>query len=92
MAFSGMEWIIVGVIVIALFFGGAKMIPQFAQSLGKARGEYERGKLQVEKELGEARAAARVAGQACGTCGRAVVPSEAYCSGCGTARPQLAAA
>ena len=92
MAFSGMEWVVVGVIVIVLFFGGAKMIPQLAQSVGKARGEYERGKLQVEKELRDARAAPRVPGQACATCGRALMPSEAYCSGCGTARPQPAAA
>jgi sec-independent protein translocase protein TatA len=88
MAFSGMEWLIVGVIVIVLFFGGAKVIPQLAQNLGRARGEFERGKLQVEKELKEARTQPAAA---CVSCGKALTGSEAFCSSCGTARPKAAA-
>lgn len=46
--------IIMGLAVILLLFG-AKKIPEFAKSLGKAKGEFERGKLEVEKEIRESR-------------------------------------
>ena len=58
LAFAGMEWIIVLLVVVLLFFGGAKKIPEFAQSIGRARGEFERGKLEVEKEIAAERAKA----------------------------------
>ncbi|UCC94191.1 MAG: twin-arginine translocase TatA/TatE family subunit [Thermoplasmata archaeon] len=50
MAFVGMEWIVV-IIAIILFLFGAKKIPEFARSLGKARGEFDRGKRMVELEM-----------------------------------------
>lgn len=50
MAFVGMEWIVVIVAVVLLLFG-AKKIPDFARSLGRATGEFRRGKLLVEKEM-----------------------------------------
>lgn len=46
----GMEWIwlvIVGGIVIF----GAKKIPEIARSLGKAQGEFEKGKIEGNKEV-----------------------------------------
>ena len=47
---QGQEWIIV-IIVAVIFIFGAKKIPELAKTFGKARGEYEQGKLEGEKEL-----------------------------------------
>lgn len=44
------EIIVLGLAVIILLFG-AKKIPEFARSLGRAKGEFERGKLQLDKEI-----------------------------------------
>ena len=46
----GPELIILIVIVIILIFG-AKKIPELARSIGKAKGEFERGKREVEREI-----------------------------------------
>jgi TatA/E family protein of Tat protein translocase len=45
-----MEWIVV-IISIILFLFGAKKIPEFARSIGKARGEFGRGRRLVELEM-----------------------------------------
>lgn len=50
---GGMEWIIIIVAAIILLFG-AKKVPEFARSLGKAKAEFERGKKMVEREIREA--------------------------------------
>ena len=47
---GGQEWIIVIVIAVVLIFG-AKKIPELAKTFGKARGEFEKGKIEGEKEL-----------------------------------------
>ncbi|RNJ75254.1 MAG: translocase [Nitrosopumilus sp. H8] len=47
---GGSEWIIVVVIAVVLIFG-AKKIPDLAKTFGKAKGEFEKGKLEGEKEL-----------------------------------------
>jgi sec-independent protein translocase protein TatA len=45
------EWIIIiGAIIIALFFG-AKKIPELARSFGRASGEYEKARIDARKEL-----------------------------------------
>ena len=49
---GGMEWIIIIVAAIILLFG-AKKVPEFARSLGKARAEFDRGKKMVEREIRE---------------------------------------
>lgn len=48
------EMIILGLAVVLLLFG-AKKIPEFAKSIGRAKGEFERGKLEVEREIRESR-------------------------------------
>ena len=50
---GGMEWIIIILAAVILLFG-AKKIPEFARSLGKAKAEYERGRKMVEREIREA--------------------------------------
>ncbi len=50
----GEEWIIL-LIVIGVFFFGANKIPEMARSIGRARGEFERGKMEMEDEMRKAR-------------------------------------
>lgn len=59
MAFIGMEWIVV-IVAIVLFLFGAKKIPEFARSLGKARGEFTKGQRMVELEMQRAEQDARL--------------------------------
>jgi len=47
-----MEWIWIGVIIIVLIFG-AKKLPQLARSFGRAKGDYEKGRIESEKDLKE---------------------------------------
>ena len=50
----GTEWIWIIVVLVILLFG-AKKIPEIARSIGRARAEFEKGKLEAEKEItGEA--------------------------------------
>jgi len=49
---GGMEWIWIVVIIAVLLFG-AKKIPQLAKTFGKAKGEYEKGRIEGDKELKE---------------------------------------
>lgn len=48
------ENVILVVIAIAVVIFGAKRIPELAKSLGRAKGEYEKGKKQVQQELDSA--------------------------------------
>jgi len=43
--------IIVLVVVIGVLIFGAKKIPQLAKTFGKAKGEFEKGKIEADKEL-----------------------------------------
>jgi sec-independent protein translocase protein TatA len=47
----GYEQIIIVVIVAGALIFGAKKIPELARTFGKAKGEFEKGKLEAEKEL-----------------------------------------
>ncbi len=47
---SGAEWLWLIVIIGVLLFG-AKKIPELARSLGKATGEYEKARLEAEREI-----------------------------------------
>jgi sec-independent protein translocase protein TatA len=47
---GGMEWILLILFVVLLLFG-AKKIPEFARSLGKAKAEFQRGQIQVQREI-----------------------------------------
>jgi len=49
---AGAEWIWIIVIIAVLLFG-AKKIPQLAKTFGKAKGEYEKGRIEADKELKE---------------------------------------
>jgi len=47
---GGYEWVWIIVIVGVLLFG-AKKIPELARTLGKSKGEFEKGKIEGDKEL-----------------------------------------
>ena len=47
---GGYEWVWIIVIVGVLLFG-AKKIPELARTLGKSIGEFEKGKMEGDKEL-----------------------------------------
>lgn len=53
----GPEWIVVGVIAVAVLFG-AKKIPEMARSVGRAQGEFKRGMREgvIEDEAGATQA------------------------------------
>jgi sec-independent protein translocase protein TatA len=47
------ENLIIAAVVIGVVIFGAKKIPELARTFGKARGEFEKGKIEAEKELKE---------------------------------------
>jgi len=49
---GGYEWMWIIVIVGVLIFG-AKKIPELAKTLGRAKGDYEKGRIESEKDLKE---------------------------------------
>jgi sec-independent protein translocase protein TatA len=51
MAFGPLEIVLIVVVIIVLF--GASKIPELARSLGKATGEFKKGKQEIENELNE---------------------------------------
>jgi sec-independent protein translocase protein TatA len=44
------DWLIIAVVAGILFYGSSK-IPQLAHSMGRAVGEFKKGRLEVEKEI-----------------------------------------
>jgi sec-independent protein translocase protein TatA len=49
---AGQEWIFI-IIIAAIVIFGAKKIPELARTFGKAKSEYEKGKIEGDKELKE---------------------------------------
>jgi sec-independent protein translocase protein TatA len=45
------ENVIIAVVIIGVLIFGAKKIPELARTFGKAKGEFEKGKIESEKEL-----------------------------------------
>jgi sec-independent protein translocase protein TatA len=50
---SPTDWIIL-IVVVLLVLGGAKKIPEVAKAMGRAMGEFRKGKMEVEREINEA--------------------------------------
>lgn len=53
MAGIGMQEILIILVVIGVLIFGAKKIPELARTFGKAKGEFEKGKIEADKELKE---------------------------------------
>ena len=45
------ENVIIAVVVTGVLIFGAKKIPELARTFGKAKGEFEKGRIESEKEL-----------------------------------------
>lgn len=54
------DWLIIAVVAGILFYGSSK-IPQLAHSLGRAMGEFKKGRAEVEREIKAEQAAASAA-------------------------------
>ncbi len=50
---EGFEWIILLIIVAALFLFGPQKLPELARGFGRAMGEFRRGRMEVEKEISQ---------------------------------------
>ena len=51
MAFiNGMEWIIIILVIVVIFFG-AKKIPEIARSMGRATSEFQRARVEGKRTL-----------------------------------------
>jgi len=50
---EGTEWLWVVIVLIAVFFGAGK-IPEIARSIGRATGEFQKGKMEIEREIAQA--------------------------------------
>lgn len=47
---GGSEWLWI-VLVAAIFLFGSKKIPEVARSLGKVMGEFQKGRMEIEREI-----------------------------------------
>lgn len=47
------ENVIIAAVIIGALIFGAKKIPELARTLGKAKGEFEKGRIESDKELKE---------------------------------------
>jgi len=47
----GIGEILIIIMVIAVVFFGVKEIPKLARTLGKVKGEFKKGKMEIEEEL-----------------------------------------
>ena len=45
------ENVIIAVVIVGVLIFGAKKIPELARTFGKAKGEFEKGRIESEKEL-----------------------------------------
>lgn len=45
------ENVLIAVVIIGVLIFGAKKIPELARTFGKAKGEFEKGRIESEKEL-----------------------------------------
>ena len=49
----GMPEIVIILLVVVVLLFGAKKLPELAKSLGRAKGEFDRGKMEIEREISE---------------------------------------
>jgi len=54
------DWLIIAVVAGILFYGSSK-IPQLAHSLGRAMGEFKKGRAEVDREIKAQQAAEAMA-------------------------------
>jgi sec-independent protein translocase protein TatA len=50
----GIGEILIIILVLVMLFFGTKEIPKLVRTLGRAKGEFKKGKMEIEKELKDA--------------------------------------
>ena len=50
---GGFEWIIILIIIAVLLLFGPQKLPELARGLGRALGEFRRGKIEVERQISD---------------------------------------
>lgn len=50
---GGFEWIIILIIVAVLLLFGPQKLPELARGIGRALGEFRRGRMEVERQISE---------------------------------------
>lgn len=50
---GGFEWIIILIIIAVLLLFGPQKLPELAKGIGRALGEFRRGKMEVERQISE---------------------------------------
>lgn len=50
---GGFEWIIILIIIAVLLLFGPQKLPELARGIGRALGEFRRGKMEVERQISE---------------------------------------
>ena len=53
LAMPGINEILIILVLAGIFIFGAKKIPELAKTFGKAKSEFEKGKMEGEKELND---------------------------------------
>jgi len=53
LAMPGINEILIILVLAGIFIFGAKKIPELAKTMGKAKGEFEKGKIEAERELND---------------------------------------
>ena len=48
---EGIEWIVILIIVAVLLLFGPQKLPELARGVGRALGEFRRGKMEIEREI-----------------------------------------
>ena len=48
----GIEWLWIGLLILLLLVG-SKKLPELARAMGRAMGEFQKGRMEMEKELRE---------------------------------------
>jgi sec-independent protein translocase protein TatA len=48
---GGFEWVILLIVIAVLLLFGPQKLPELAKSIGRAWGEFRRGKMEVEREI-----------------------------------------
>src|SRR5438067_10991193 len=48
---EGIEWVVILIIIAVLLLFGPSKLPELATGVGRALGEFRRGKMQMEREM-----------------------------------------
>ena len=61
MAVAGLEWVVIGVILVILILWGPTQIPKIARAFGQAKKEFQKASQETERTVREAQEIAREA-------------------------------